>query len=417
MYPHITDRLVNTPLLITEDKLNIITSQVTIHLLSNNLAALDMSEKSNITKEYESSEEYAIIPIRNSLVAKNGGGSSGSTSYEFIRESAKSIIDSGINTIIFDVTSGGGEAAGCFPLCDFIYNLQSQGIRTIGFTDTYACSGGYAILSSCSEVYATDMAIVGSIGAVMSIVDVTKMDAAMGIKYDILRSKELKGGYSPHEKITEPFRQDLLDGLKLVDTKFDLATLKYRKGKLTQQTITELKGKSIVAQEGLTLGLVDRVVSGIDEVLGLISSISSNSVNSTLDKGVNMTGNTPSIESQYIASQTELSQLKESLNTKIAAAVSDERARCAAILKAGQTYSIDSDMVQKAIERGYSMDTVEDSFSYVKEKVDTMTSVKTTGNSTKTEAIPEPQVTGEAPKTYMEQLMADFTDTTDQGGK
>lgn len=409
MYPRIIDRLVNVPLLITEDKLDVITSQVSVHLITNNLSAIDNSESSNVNTTVTTKNSFGVIEVRNSLVAKNGGGSSGSTSYEFIRSATNDFVAANINTIIFDVSSNGGEAAGCFPLTDFIYELNKQGIRTIGFTDTYACSGGYAILSACSEVYATDLAYVGSIGAVMSVIDVTKMDEKMGVKYDILRSKELKGGYSPHETITPALKKDMIEGLKVVDTKFDLSVLKYRKGKVSQETLTNLSGRSITAQEGLQFGLVDQIVSGIDEVFTLLTNSSSNNVSLTSNKGVNMTTNAgnpnPSIESQYIASQTELSQLKESLNTKIAAAVSEERARCAAILKAGTTYKVDSAMVVKAIEKNYSMEMVEDSFSFIAEQLDNKTSIHTTGNSTKTDLTNLPKGE-EKPKSYLDALVS-----------
>lgn len=419
MYPQIIDRLVNVPLLITEDKLDIITSQVSVHLISSNLAALDRSESSKINTEFEQRNSFGVIKVENSLVAKNGGGSSGSTSYEWVRERTIGFKNDGIKTILFAVSSNGGEAAGCFPLCDLIYSLNKEGIRTIGFTDTYANSGGYAILSACSEVYATDLAAIGSVGAVMSLIDVTKMDANMGISYEILRSKEVKGGYSPHEPISPAIKRDLLDGLKLIDTKFDVSVLKYRKGKVSQETLTKLAGKSISAQEGLAIGLVDQIVTGIDEVFSLIEDSSSNSVILNLEKGVNMSENTPSIESKYIAAQAELTQLKESLNTKITAAVSEERTRCSAILNAGKTYSMDLPMIGKAIEKGYSVEQVEDSFGYIKEAFDNKSSVKTTGDTTKTDvsSIVPIKVEEQETKTYMDQLMECFPDLPkDKGG-
>lgn len=408
MYPHILSRLINTPLLIESSKLDIITSKVSLNLLANTSNLIDTSVKSDINTETSIKDEVGIITIRDSLVAKNGLGASGCTSYEWIKETIDSYVKEGITNILLDISSGGGEAAGCFPLTDYIYSLQQKGINIIGFTDTAANSAAYAILSSCKLAVATDIAFTGSIGAVMSLVDVTKMDMNLGISYEILRSKEMKGGYSPHEKISEDFKKDILENLNLIDTKFDLSVLKYRKGKVTQESLTTLAGRSINAEEGLKLGLIDQVVSGIDEALGLFKSSSVN-VNFNQKKGINMSqnqGENATLEANFIALSAEHNVLKANLETKVKEVVSAETARCSAIVKAGTAYKVDSALVLKAIEKNYSMEVVEDIFSTVAESNDNASGVRSTGNTNKFEAGNAGMSNEETPKSYLEQLMA-----------
>ena len=63
-------------------------------------------------------------------------------------------------------------------------------------------SAAYAIGSAAQQVYATESSTVGSIGVIMSLVDVTEADKANGYSYTILRSKEDKAIYNPHEQIS-----------------------------------------------------------------------------------------------------------------------------------------------------------------------------------------------------------------------
>lgn len=380
MYPHILTRLINTPLLITADKLEILTSDVSLKLLSGDGIDRSTPTPDNTVKAAPEAT-IGIIPVYGSLVNKNGAGSSGMTSYQNTKSNVIEAINSGVKHLVFDVSSPGGEAAGAFPLADFINSLpEKYGVSTYGFTDSQAASGGYIILGATQKVFATDIADVGSIGAVMSLVDVTKMDAADGVKYTILRSKEDKASYNPHEVVSDKVIKDLQGKLQVLDNKFNTSMVKYRNGKLTMETIMNLAGKTVSATEGVTLGLVDNVVVGIEDVFSEILAISK-----PANKAINDSNNRSTTMSEvtleaFVALQAENASLKDANKLAIATAVKAETDRCSKILESAKTFGVKADTAIKAVSKGWSLDVVADYFSDVAEKSDEETAI-TTGAS------------------------------------
>jgi len=270
-YIHILDRLINTPLLISQEKLELINNKVTLKLLAEESIDRSQSTPSNTHQYLNTTNNYAIISVYGSLVNKNGAGSSGITSYEGIKQDINSAIKAGITNLIINVSSCGGEAAGCFPLTDYIASLPTKGINTFGFTDSIAHSGGYAILASCKKVFATDIASVGSIGALCTLIDVTKMDVADGISYQVIRSRANKASYNPHEGISQDVIDKMTKKVMEIDTKFTNSVINYRNGSLKLETIDKLAGDVVSAIEAKQLGLIDEVVVGIEDIFDIIN--------------------------------------------------------------------------------------------------------------------------------------------------
>jgi ClpP class serine protease len=382
-YIHVLDRLVNTPLLITSDKLDVITSAVSLRLLSD--ARLDSYEATpqNAVRDTPA-PQIAVIPVYGSLVNKNGAGASGMTSYQRIKSQINSSMAEGIKHIVFDVSSPGGEAAGAFPLSDYIASLPSKGISTYGFTDSQAASGGYIIFAACQHTFATDIADIGSIGAVMTLVDVTEADKQDGIKYTILRSKEAKAGYNPHEALTDKVTKQLISKLDTLDTKFNNAMVTARNGKLSMETITNLAGQTVDATAGLPLGLVDNIVTGIEDVFSFALSNKPITVPnsgvlptdiSTKNNGVTKMSDA-NIAEKLVALQSEVESLKASQTLEVAKAKQEERNRCVGVITSGATFGVSPEMVTKAITKGWSLDMVADMFTELAEKEDTATAIK-----------------------------------------
>lgn len=375
-YPHVLTRLINTPMLITAEKLDILTSSVSLKLLANE--SIDRSQPTPENQPVSTDRRIAVVPVYGSLVNKNGAGSSGMTSYQNTKTRALQAVQEGIKHIVFDVSSPGGEAAGAFPLADFINTLPAKyGVQTYGFTDSQAASGGYIILGAAQKVFATDIADVGSIGAVMSLVDVTEMDKADGIKYTILRSKDEKAAYNPHEVLSDKVVKDLQAKLQIIDDKFNSSMVKYRNGKLTMATITDLAGKTITGTEALSLGLVDSVVTGIEDVF---SEILSGATPASKASNVITTRSTTMSEvtlEKFVALQDELAAVKESSTLEVAKAVKAERNRCTKIMESASTFNVSSETVVKAVSKGWALDMVADYFSDLAEAKDAQSAVQT----------------------------------------
>lgn len=90
----------------------------------------------------------------------------GATSYELLaHDFHKTLTDPSIKAILLDIDSPGGEVNGCSELSDMIYKARGRK-PIIAYASGYCCSGAYWIASACDKIYATDTAIIGSIGVV-----------------------------------------------------------------------------------------------------------------------------------------------------------------------------------------------------------------------------------------------------------
>lgn len=372
-YPHILSRLINTPLLITEEKLNILTSEISLKLLAN--VAIDNSSPTPTVEEPTINNAIGVIKVYGSMVNKNGAGMSGSTSYESIRNDINSLIKANVNTIIFDLSTPGGEASGIWSLADFINKLPTtHSINTIAYTDSSATSGGYIIAAACQKIYTTDIADVASIGAVMTLVDLTEADKQDGVKYTILRSKTDKAAYNPHEQMTNNVKQLMLDKLMLIDNKFNETILKFRQN-ISMNTLMSLRGNSISGQEAYSLGLVDKIVSSIEEVITeVIAPV--NVVQSTKTEVISM-----QLEEKYTELLAQYETLKASSSIDVAKAVKEERMRVQKVIEAGKTFNVSEQTINNAISKGYSLDMVSDIFSDIAEARGASTAIVTATSS------------------------------------
>jgi len=376
-YPLLLARYFNTPQLLVESQLNILTNEVFSKLLSG-----EEIERKYSTPEIPTNldnPKIAVIKVHGTLVNKNGAGASGITSYESLYDKINKVIEAKIPNILFDISSGGGEAAGNFPLTDFIASLPDKyGIKTFSFTDSIAASGAYSIMASTQKVFATDMAVVGSIGAVASIIDLTEADKKEGVKYIIRRSHSKKQEYNPHESISEDIITSMDAQIKDWGDKFFKNVLEHR-ATITEDTLNNLAGSTVNATVGKNIGLIDEIVSSIDEVFPLILG---KNVDVKLKKGNITMATLEETLAQLVDTQAKLASLSASKEADIKMAVKEEQNRCLKILEAKQTFGVSESAAKNAIMKGFSLEVVTEMFTEVKACVDAANPINTMQAST-----------------------------------
>lgn len=369
-YHRILTRLINTPLALSQDKLEVISSNVSLKLLAGQ--ALDTGVASPTTKEANSSAGTAVINVFDSLVSKGGAGESGFTSYDGLKSRIEAAIKKNVNCIALYIDSPGGEVAGLFGLTSYIASIPSTyGIETVAFTDGYMTSAAYAIGSACQTVYATESSNVGSIGVIMSLVDVTEADKQNGYSYTILRSKEDKALYNPHEAVSSAVIDKYSMLLTELDNLFNLEVAKNRPN-LTVESIINMKADSFLGNKALELNLIDGIVSSFDEVINL--TVTTRGDTMTLEE----------LNAQLSAKDAELATLKASVSSSVNDAVKAERARCLDILTAGETLKISAEQVTKRISAGTSKEDSLDVFTAIAEAIGLNTAIDTATEITST---------------------------------
>lgn len=366
-YLRLLSRLYNTPLAVSEDKLDIITSEVTLKLLAGEA----LSEKVE-AEHKELPKGIAVVNIFDGLTAKNGGGSAASTSYEGIKSQTLGLIAKGHQKIYFNFDTPGGEVAGLFGTSEFLASLpKTHGVETVGIVDGQMASAGYVLGSSMQKLYATESSIIGSIGVIATVMNVTKADEEAGKEYKILRSKGEKAKLNPHEPFDASAIENLQGIINTLDTQMNSLVTGFRPT-LSLDTVMKLNGKVVLGQEALALGLIDGIVTSFEEVIDKDDDI----LSTTNHTGTIMT--LEEAQAQIIGLSSEVATLKASVDVAKTAATTEERARILGVLKAQEILGLDSAIALKSINSGRSVEDATEMFEQIAEGIGAKPSIDTT---------------------------------------
>jgi signal peptide peptidase SppA len=179
----------------------------------------------------------------------------GVTSWDLIQAQLASAIEQNAKAIVLNIDSPGGVAHGPTSVAETI-NMIAESMPVVSFTSGSMTSAALWVGVAGSEVVATADAIVGSIGAVMTIVDTSKLDSDLGIEVIQLVNDD-----SPAKR-SYPLDDEVLANLQALVNNVadifinDVAT--YRG--VSRDTVTSRYGQGgvITGQEALQVGLVDR---------------------------------------------------------------------------------------------------------------------------------------------------------------
>lgn len=218
----------------------------------------------------------AIIPIHGTML-KNGTLCSYGTQEiaDFMLDIAS---DKNVSGVILDIDSGGGAVDAVAPLLEAIQKIKNKLFKPVIAHCDLCASAAYWVACACDKIIAANniSAEFGSVGVMMSFVDVQPFYEKMGYKFHKINSslstekndafyKALAGDY---EKITK----DELDPLAIM---FREAVVSLRNGKfVADKDEANLKGKTYFAEKAKELGMIDSIGnrdSAISELIKLQS--------------------------------------------------------------------------------------------------------------------------------------------------
>jgi ClpP class serine protease len=166
-----------------------------------------------------------------------------------------------VGAIVLQLSTPGGTVEGTHILGEVIKSSEKP---IIAYVDEMACSGGYWIASQCKEIWASSpRARVGSIGVMISYMDMQPYWEAQNVKfieeYSNLSPDKNKLIRQLDKGNAAPYKEKVLDPLAL-----DFQNVVKSTRNLSDKTI--LDGRDIFADEGIAVGLVDRIGT-IEEVI------------------------------------------------------------------------------------------------------------------------------------------------------
>lgn len=217
----IAELLFNRPLMISEDKLNVIHHVLgpRFNLDLTGMPASDMaalSDDQRVRAGYSVTDGVARIGIFGPLLHRRLAAdypSGGPTTYGEIRSTFDTALaDDGVKEIRLEIDSCGGEGSGVFDLADHIF--ESRAIKPItAVVNERAFSAAYLLASAANKIIIPRTGAVGSIGVIATHVDMSRAEDAAGVTVTHVYSGARKADFSPHKPLAPEALQTLQESV------------------------------------------------------------------------------------------------------------------------------------------------------------------------------------------------------------
>jgi len=230
-------------------------------------------------------DNVAIVTISGSLTTTNRPYNRyiGMVSYDEIRNAVFSAMEAdGIDGIVLNMDTPGGQASGISELSDFLSEVN-QNIKPIyTYTGTAMASGGYWLGSLGREIYAAKLATVGSIGVITVHASYSKMYEKAGIDVTVLRAGEFKALGSPYEKLDDKARAQIESQMNSIYDVFLETVAEHRGASVNSLKETAAEGRVFIGADSVTVGLVDKITSFDAAIAEISSKVRSSSIRTPL---------------------------------------------------------------------------------------------------------------------------------------
>jgi len=166
-----------------------------------------------------------------------------------------------VRAVILRLDTPGGEVTAS----DIIYHevlefKERTRLPVVGLMMATTASGGYYIAMACDHLLAHPSSLTGSIGVISIFPDVHELLGKVGVRVNVIKSRDLKDAGGPFREMTEDERrvfQGIID--EYYGTFLDVV-LKGRRGVLTKDELrAAADGRVFTARQALELKLIDEV--------------------------------------------------------------------------------------------------------------------------------------------------------------
>lgn len=226
---------------------------------------------------FNGSTGIASIPVTGVLLNRFNYSYSGATGYGVIGAQLQAALaDPDVKGIVFDVNSPGGMVQGCFELCDTIFAARGQK-PMVAVVNANATSAAYAVASSTGNVQATPSADVGSIGVLMTHMDISGMAEQAGVKVTYVYAGKHKVDGNPFEPLSKAVKAEFQSSID--DSYEEFVALVARNRGIDAQVVRDTEAQIYSASDAKDLGLIDGVATPQEAVTNFVSGLSSSSFN------------------------------------------------------------------------------------------------------------------------------------------
>ena len=187
-------------------------------------------------------------------------GATEGTSYQGILNQASELIAAGADTIILTHNSPGGQAQMAFDCANSLRDMCDEaGVELISYVETMSASASYLLACASDQVVCHPEAVVGSIGAMIAIVNKAKQMEMAGIVPIYMSSTPGKIPFNNDGSFTEKFLAKMQDEVTTLGNKF--AQHVSDNTGISLEDILALDAEMFHAEEALSIGLINSVMT------------------------------------------------------------------------------------------------------------------------------------------------------------
>lgn len=220
---------------------------------------------------YQLYGNVAVIDIQGPLTNSNSLWNYffGLTSYSSIRENMiNAFSDPKVGEIVLNIDSPGGSATGVSEVGNLIKRINAQ-LPVTSFASGTAASAALWLATSASNVYASEISSVGSLGVIATVMDHTAELEKEGIKPTIIRSGDKKALGGPYEVLTDEAKAEIQSKIDYLHGVF-VDTIAENRGLSTEFVRNKIAdGSEFIGHQALDVGLIDGITTLDALVAGL----------------------------------------------------------------------------------------------------------------------------------------------------
>lgn len=258
----LTESLYNVPHFVLPSTLDIVLS----YLDKRNIG-LEMDIEEDDDEENDGGAEIVggigYINISGALTYRPVRGICGEVvgcSYTGLLEQFETMAEAGVKTIVMEFSTPGGQASHIFEYADEIRAICDEyEIELLGYAQEMACSAGYALLCQCDEVIVNPDAVVGSIGCVVALTDISKAMEKEGIRRIFISAGSAKVPFADDGSFKPEFIAKVQKDVDKANEMFVTHVSKHTG--LSAEEIKNFNAETFDAQEALEKGLVNSVMT------------------------------------------------------------------------------------------------------------------------------------------------------------
>jgi signal peptide peptidase SppA len=214
----------------------------------------------------------AVVPLHGMLMKSVPSGERGTSTALARRKIREAAADPNISATLLHIASPGGTVDGTFEIAADVAAAAKRK-PVYAFIDGLGASAAYWIASQATQIFASQMAFVGSIGTYGVVYDTSGKAAMQGVKVHVVRAGEMKGQGEPGTPVSAELLGELQARINALNDFFVRGVATGRG--FSQEKVRGLAdGRIHIAADALAKGLIDGIATFDETITQLVAATS-----------------------------------------------------------------------------------------------------------------------------------------------